>query len=880
VSDALLKARRTAEHRGSEVTRLYDAESEARQASDDDARRTQVLFETVAGLSDAVTPKDVAAVVVRQGVSSLGAAGGAVHAVSADGRSLELLHAEGYPSDLVAQYLQVPIDGDSAIGMVARSREPLYLADRAAIGRAFPQVRPHQPGERAFAGLPVLVDGVPIAVISLGFPSPQAFPQSERDLHATLAQQTGQALERARLYDSERRARAQSESSRAALALLSDASRVLSESLDYERTLQQVAELAVGTLADWCSVDIVRIDGSVVSMGSAHVDPKLAAELRRYRATYPPDTYDLGPSRVVRTGSIIHIAAQTSLDLATGNDPRIVAILEELGARSYLCVPVPGEDGRCIGALTFGAREAGRLDERAVEVATELGRRLGVAVEHSRLYRDARQLVATVDEALDAVFVFEPVGLRFIYVNQGAANQVGYSREELIGMSALAIKPDFDEKSYRDLIEPLLSGRQPSVTFYTTHLHRDGTRVPVEAFLQAVRLPGEDVRVIVTARDIRQQIEVEANLYRLARAERARAAELSAVIRGMGEGVLVCDPLGRVILSNPAAASILSAGVDTFDEFHGLVEGGDDMPQLAQLGGPFEVRVVGSDRWLEISTYPVSLDSGDAFDEAETTIILIRDITAARRARAAREAFIGVMSHELRTPITTIYGTTKLFDRAADSPELMRSMLSDVEAEADRLYRLVEDLLILSRSESGIEIEGEPVLLQHVVRAVLAAESSRWPATRFISSVPAGLPPVSGDRTYLEQVVRNLLSNAAKYGPKGGVVEVRADLEGPSVAVRVLDNGPGFAGDEAKHLFELFYRSPSTAKKATGAGIGLYVCRALIQAMGGDIWARARPEGGAEFGFTVPVLEAEPDDVGWPDNVEYDGLDEASIASE
>jgi signal transduction histidine kinase len=220
------------------------------------------------------------------------------------------------------------------------------------------------------------------------------------------------------------------------------------------------------------------------------------------------------------------------------------------------------------------------------------------------------------------------------------------------------------------------------------------------------------------------------------------------------------------------------------------------------------------------------------------------------------------MSHELRTPITTIYGTTKLFRRASSSPELMRSMLEDVEGEADRLYRLVEDLLILSRSETEIQVEGEPVLLQHVVRSVIGGEAPRWPQTRFTSSLPAGLPPVSGDKTYLEQVVRNLLSNAAKYSPPGSTVEVRAEMHGGDIALRVLDTGPGFSDEEAQSLFGLFYRSPSTAKKASGAGIGLYVCRALIEAMGGRIWAQARPEGGAEFGFTVPILdvEAEPDE--------------------
>src|SRR4029077_3459732 len=110
-----------------------------------------------------------------------------------------------------------------------------------------------------------------------------------------------------------------------------------------------------------------------------------------------------------------------------------------------------------------------------------------------------------------------------------------------------------------------------------------------------------------------------------------------------------------------------------------------------------------------------------------------------------------------------------------------RSMLADVEAEADRLYRLVEDLLILSRSETGIQIEGEPVLLQHIIRSVLAAESTRWPETVFRMNVPAGLPPVSGDKTYLEQVVRNLLSNAAKYSPPDTAVDVSATIAGAEI---------------------------------------------------------------------------------------------------
>jgi signal transduction histidine kinase len=119
---------------------------------------------------------------------------------------------------------------------------------------------------------------------------------------------------------------------------------------------------------------------------------------------------------------------------------------------------------------------------------------------------------------------------------------------------------------------------------------------------------------------------------------------------------------------------------------------------------------------------------------------------------------------------------------------------------------------------------------------------------------PVDLPAVAGDATYVEQVARNLLSNAAKYSPADEEIDVRlgeADDEGDEITVRVLDRGPGFASDEGDDLFELFYRSPATAAQASGAGIGLFVCRRLVTAMGGRIWARPRPGGGAEFGFAL-----------------------------
>jgi K+-sensing histidine kinase KdpD len=227
-----------------------------------------------------------------------------------------------------------------------------------------------------------------------------------------------------------------------------------------------------------------------------------------------------------------------------------------------------------------------------------------------------------------------------------------------------------------------------------------------------------------------------------------------------------------------------------------------------------------------------------------------------RRANELRDAFNSIISHELRTPITAIYGGAKLLarrDRKLD-PETREGLIHDLEAESDRLYRLVEDLLILARSERGtVERIMEPLLLPRIVSRVVGSEHERWPQTRF--TVQAGaVSTARGEETYVEQILRNLLTNAAKYSLPKSIVNVIVDETAEGVRVRVQDEGPGINPDETGLLFELYYRSPSTAAKASGAGIGLYVCRVLVEAMGGRIWAAsAGPGQGATFSFTLPV---------------------------
>jgi signal transduction histidine kinase len=225
------------------------------------------------------------------------------------------------------------------------------------------------------------------------------------------------------------------------------------------------------------------------------------------------------------------------------------------------------------------------------------------------------------------------------------------------------------------------------------------------------------------------------------------------------------------------------------------------------------------------------------------------------RNREFRDAFVGVISHELRTPITTIYGMSQVLrdrHRTMD-PDTIHQHLADIEAESDRLRRLTEDLLVLSRAETKLEVAADPIMIGHVVRAAVESEAARATSHTLEVESAGELPIVLGEDIYIGQVVRNLVGNAVKYSPPGTTVRVAVTGEDGGTAVRVIDEGPGLPKDDPDVLFRLFYRAPEAIGKTAGAGIGLFVCRELIGAMGGRIWARTRPDGaGSEFGFWLP----------------------------
>ena len=151
--------------------------------------------------------------------------------------------------------------------------------------------------------------------------------------------------------------------------------------------------------------------------------------------------------------------------------------------------------------------------------------------------------------------------------------------------------------------------------------------------------------------------------------------------------------------------------------------------------------------------------------------------------------------------------------------------------------------------------------MTRLVRRIVDAEAQRLPDRRFLVSAPAGLPLIEAETTYVEQVVRNFLTNAAKYSEPSEAIEVVVDATDDRVSVRVLDRGIGIDDEAAEKAFELFYRAPEATRAAAGAGIGLFVCRQLVEAMDGRTWMRPRDGGGTEVGFWLPVAPID-DDIG------------------
>lgn len=256
--------------------------------------------------------------------------------------------------------------------------------------------------------------------------------------------------------------------------------------------------------------------------------------------------------------------------------------------------------------------------------------------------------------------------------------------------------------------------------------------------------------------------------------------------------------------------------------------------------------------------YPTPLrDAGGTVIGAVNVLI---DITQQKQAQNAladalsvKDDFIGLVSHELRTPVTTILGNAQILARRDGmlGDDERRAAIEDVHHEAERLNRIIEDLLALARLD-GARPAREPVSLGRVIEHLVRQHNAKSAPSIELRIDSGAAPIVDSDESLITQVVTNYFSNAQKYSPANSTIDVVIETDNGHARVRVLDRGIGIAADEAHLLFEPFYRAKNVGRIG-GVGIGLAVCQRLVTVLDGDCWAASREGGGSEFGFSLPL---------------------------
>jgi len=231
-----------------------------------------------------------------------------------------------------------------------------------------------------------------------------------------------------------------------------------------------------------------------------------------------------------------------------------------------------------------------------------------------------------------------------------------------------------------------------------------------------------------------------------------------------------------------------------------------------------------------------------------------------RRTLQQHDELLGLIAHELRTPLSIIVGNAQLIARRyADTlPAAAADTMQEVETSARRLQRLLENMLVLSQPGTDATTDLEPQVLPHVLHGVIEDFHARYPGQRVDLDADPVLPLVLANDTFVDQIVWNLLTNAAKYAGTAAPVRVGARHLGDHVEVTVSDAGPGMADDDIPRIFDPHFRTRAARTHATGLGLGLAVCRRLVELQGGEISAHRNEAGGMTFAFTLPALAEDP----------------------
>lgn len=335
-------------------------------------------------------------------------------------------------------------------------------------------------------------------------------------------------------------------------------------------------------------------------------------------------------------------------------------------------------------------------------------------------------------------------------------------------------------------------------------------------------------------------------------------ARLEAILHHMADGLLLIDSRKKIVLMNPAAEAIFGVTAreamsrDHLEITHHF-DLDENLTRVMQTGRPVMIeirRARPEEQILEGRLAP-------AGEKSQGVLLVLRDITRFRLLERMRTEFVSNVTHELRTPLTSIRGFAEtLLEGALDDREDARRFVEIIRRESDHLGRLIEDILDLSRIESGRwSMTREPLEIATLADETLGrlAPKAADLGVELKIAVPADLPPVPGDPGRLAQVLINLVDNALKYTPRGGSVTVTARDAGPHISLSVADTGSGIPKADLPRIFERFYRVDKARTRSTGGtGLGLAIVKHIVEAHGGTIGVESDTGKGATFTFVLP----------------------------
>ena len=486
--------------------------------------------------------------------------------------------------------------------------------------------------------------------------------------------------------------------------------------------------------------------------------------------------------------------------------------------------------------------------------------------------QEIERLGQVLDRSLNEIYMFDPGDLRFTYLNKGALLNIGYTMEEMGSMTPMDIKPHYTPERFKELIAPLIGGEQEIVGFETFHRRKDGSEYPVHVHLGLDR-SGERPVFIAIILDITHRLKTEEDILRsnerfhlVSQATQdaiwdrdiingtlhwgdgfhtlfGHGREQSFMDVGSWEQYIHPDDRENVerslneVLENPSEQRWTceyryrrADGGHSFVADHGIV--------MRDANGR-AVRMVGAMR--DLSTYRA---------HEETLERLNEELTASNKELAQ---FAYVASHDLQEPLRMVTGfLSKLEERSSGRlDKKAMEYLSFAAQGAEHMRNVIQDLLRYSRAGRG-SYEAEEVDLNEMM-----TEVTRTYAT-IINETGAHvtweeLPTVRGARTPLQQVLQNLVGNALKYREEGSapMIKVSASADREWWHIRVQDNGIGIAPEHHDRIFEVFQRLHAS-DKFSGTGIGLAICRKIVEAHGGIIQVGSEPGKGSTFHFTLP----------------------------